>query len=105
MDLEFPHFTLPIGIEFFYQLPNYLSKTSAIKHPQYIFLVFCFSSLASALYATGVGGELIEPLKNPKISKSSNTSKTLDLGSSNSYLNGTILGFLKKFTNSALFWP
>ena len=38
-----------------------------------------------------VGGGLIEPFKNPKISKFSNPSQTLDLCSSNSYLNGALL--------------
>ena len=50
------------------------------------------------------GGELIEPLKNPNISKNSNPSQTLDFNSYNSYLNGTHLDF-ETFTNSALFWP
>ena len=43
----------------------------------------------------GVGGELIEPLKNHEISKFFNRSQTLDLRSSNSCLNGTYFGFLK----------
>ena len=42
-----------------------------------------------------LGGELKEPLKNPNMSKFSNPSQTLDLISSNSYLNGTVFGFLK----------
>ena len=40
-------------------------------------------------------------IKNPKISKFSNTSQTLDLNSSNSYLNGTLFGFVEKL----LIWP
>ena len=43
-----------------------------------------------------IGGELIEPLKKPKISKCSNPSQALDLSSSNSYLNGTLFGFFKQ---------
>ena len=42
-----------------------------------------------------LGGELIEPFKNPKFSIFSNTSQTLDLISSKSYLNGTFLDFWK----------
>ena len=41
------------------------------------------------------GGVNHRAIKNPKISKISNHYQTLDLSSSNSYLNGTPLGVLK----------
>ena len=50
-----------------------------------------------------IGGELIEPFKNPKISKFSNPFKFLDLRSSNSYLNGTLSGFLIFFQFNPIF--
>ena len=48
-----------------------------------------------------VRGDLIEPFKNIKISTFSNSSQTSDLSSYNSYLNGTLFGFLKNFS----IWP